>query len=167
MSPQALTQAAHALRPSHVTLGDSHVINNDTPESTDPEYEEREMSRTDILKLLRRRRQKSPFTKTMTPINKPSPKKPRLALRSEFLESDSDLSPQGCVVASGSAMKGKKKKKRTKLLFGADSDEEGSGMDEMENKEDGEMEVGEVERREEASDDCEEDEDEHRLIIVE
>lgn len=198
MSPQVLTQAAYALRPSSnfmpishdtscVTLNDSHVTNNDshvTSESSDEDEEEAEseMSRSDVLKLLQRRKQKSPLTKTTPPVSKPQPKKPRLALRSEFLESDSDSSPE--LKQNGDKEEKhfetghdvENRRRRKKPFFGVDSDDE-----EEEEKEDGSNDGGEVERNDEEEEEMgrsleegrntsveeEESEDEHSLAIVE
>ena len=193
MPPQALTQAAHALRPSsdctpaphnesHVTLDNSHVTNDGSPESSDMECEEGERSRSDILKLLQKKRQK-PLTTTTPPIPKPHPKRPRLALRSEFLESDRDLLPElemssdweeknNGAIKSGCGLMVKKKVK--KLLFD-DSDEDigvsDGGECAMEKEEDGEMEEEGKEGGDEEdgrdNDDSEGSQDECGLTIVE
>jgi len=115
MPPQALTQAARVLggvaasmettvaKRSHMTPNDSHVslsnghsnghaVNSEEDtSSSDDEFEGQygeERSRSDALKLLRKMKRKSPLSKS----EKKARKKPRLALRTEFLESDASES---------------------------------------------------------------------------
>ena len=125
MPPQALTQAARVLgggavpmeatmtangRRNHMTTSDDHMslsnvhsnghagsLEEDASSSSGDEFVghyKEERSRSDALKLLRKMKRKSPLSKPSRNVNKAT-KKPRLALRTDFLESDASESELG------------------------------------------------------------------------
>ena len=141
MTPQELTTAAQALRPSaplqpaslfsgnntrvedgdHVT---SPVESHDSESCDHNEMETSELSHKEILELLLKSRGKQ----STAPSLKPVPKRPRLALRNEFLESDSDSSPEVELEPSQMHSKGNtrrlKRRGKGRNLFDVNSSDE-------------------------------------------
>ncbi len=88
MSPQQLTTAAHSLKPSGPADNSGGF-----PSAEQDDYRRGDRSKAEALDELQRNKGKSrrvPLSRP--PRTRPVPKRPRLALQSEFLDMDSDTS---------------------------------------------------------------------------